>query len=125
MIDLIYPIGSIIENANPNFNPNNLYRSQTWERIKGKVLVGVDEDDSDFNTALKTGGEKKHTLTVAEMPSHRHYSDDFVTGSGSNWHFGVGKSNATQRMNTSYTGGGESHNNLQPYITVYIWRRTA
>ncbi len=136
LIDLIYPIGSIIENANPNFNPNNLYRSQTWERIKGRVLVGVDEDDNDFNTALKTGGEKKHTLTVEEMPSHKHDIKDNTgtwagfwktnAASGNSWHMASrGDSGAYSWLYAQPTGGGEAHNNLQPYITVYIWRRTA
>ena len=57
IIDLIHPIGSIIY-LNNETNPNKLYQGTTWERIKGKVLVGVDEDDTTFVSAGLEGGEK-------------------------------------------------------------------
>lgn len=70
-IDIIYPIGSIYETIDSSFNPNFVFGG-TWNRIKGKFLVGVDEDDSSYSSSNVTGGEKTHTLTVTEMPSHRH-----------------------------------------------------
>lgn len=107
-------------------NPN-LRFGGTWELYgKGKVLVCVDPDDSDFSTVKKTGGEKTHTLTINEMPSHNHSvkyaSND--TGFGDNY-FTAGKKGSynTSSVPINYTGGGKSHNNLQPYITCYIWIR--
>ena len=96
--------------------------------LRGKVVVGVDTNDSDFDTLGDTGGEKKHTLTINEMPSHTHnlaYGGD--TSSSGNWnlqdHMQIDYSPGTFR-NAAYvqnTGGGESHNNLQPYlVTNYI-----
>lgn len=129
MIDvkLLYPIGSIymsIQDTNPS-----VFFGGTWERIaKGKTLVGVDENDSDFNSSSKTGGEKEHTLTIAEMPAHNHNTDKYYdTGIGANNFYG---SNATGNHYTnpngmSNAGGGQAHNNLQPYYTCYIFVRTA
>ena len=128
MIDWILPIGSVIANANADFDPNLLYRNMTWERFaKGQTLVGVDEDDADFAAAEKTGGEKAHKLTVAEMPSHTHrYS--YLT----NWDgrvmsgFAVTNSSTGSNNQSVYAAGGdEPHNNMPPYVTVYYWRRTA
>lgn len=125
LIDMIYPVGSIIENANADFNPNTVFSGTTWERIKGKVLVGVDEDDTDFATTGKTGGEKTHTLTIEEMPSHQHSltsvsTNAYMVPQGN--YYGV---RGQDNRNTDKTGGGKAHNNLPPYMTVYIWKRTA
>lgn len=69
--DIIYPVGSIYETMDSSFNPSESFGG-TWERIKGKVLVGVDESDSTFKSSKLIGGEKSHTLTINEMPSHEH-----------------------------------------------------
>ena len=71
LIKLVFPIGSTYI-TQTNTNPSEILKFGTWERVKGKVLVGLDEDDTAFNTIGKTGGEKTHTLTVDEMPSHTH-----------------------------------------------------
>lgn len=83
--------------------------------LQGKIPVGLDENDTDFDTLGETGGEKEHTLTIQEMPSHRH--EIAVTGSGgsSGWVM-HGNWNDDGTANTGYTGGGEPHNILQPYI---------
>ena len=100
----------------------------TWELFgKGKTLVCVDDGDDDFSTVKKTGGEKNHTLTLDEMPSHNHSvkyaSND--TGFGDNYFTAGKKGNYnTSNVPINYTGGGQAHNNLQPYITCYIWIRT-
>lgn len=126
MIDgkLLYPIGSIymsIQDTNPS-----AFFGGTWERIaKGKTLVGVDENDTDFNASSKTGGEKTHTLTIDEMPAHNHktFGQYAKIGSGSieNTWLGWSSGNATV-MNT---GGSQPHNNMQPFYTCYIFVRTA
>ena len=110
----------------------------TWVAFGGgKVLVGLDSGDSDFNTAEETGGSKtpstgSHTLTENEIPSHTHYG--YSTQGSYNSQYGIGKAQykhsgiATDTPLTS-TGGGGGHshtgNAVQPYIVVYFWKRTA
>lgn len=55
-----------------NTNPSTILRFGTWERLKGKIPIGLDEDVEQFNEIGKTGGEIEHTLTVLEMPTHSH-----------------------------------------------------
>ena len=142
LIDLIYPVGSIYMSVN-NTNPGLLIGGSWEEWGKGCVPVGVDENDTDFSTVEKTGGEKKHTLTKSEVPN----ATGAITfhGSGSNGTSVQGTegvfSNGTSINGYSYnakTGawsvgkvnldlgfGGGSHNNIQPYITCYMWKRVA
>lgn len=121
-----YPIGSVYINASNATNPASLLGFGTWSAFgAGKVMVGLDAGDTSFDTAGETGGEKTHTLTVAEMPNHRHTVPDFPTNStGSEWVGAAGTATKTSRA-SSYEGGGRAHNNLQPYIVVYFWKRTA
>lgn len=123
-VDLIYPIGSIYLSLN-DINPNKLFGG-TWERIKGKTLVGVDESDIDFKTSKLIGGEKTHKLTINEMPSHKHGVNGYwgTTGGGQ---IRVGELNAGNLVtnNTTMSGGDQAHNNMQPYYTCFIWYRTA
>jgi hypothetical protein len=127
-LEQCYPIGAIYQSTEVT-NPAT-FMGGTWERFgNGRVLVGVDETDGDFNTANKIGGEKTHTLTIDEMPSHSHRQ--FVSANNGNdsirkdWDAdGNGKA-YDQGMETGRTGGNKPHNNLQPYITVYQWRRIA
>ena len=122
-VDLIYPIGSIYM-ATSTVSPAVLFGG-TWERIKGKCIVGVDENDTDFATVSKTGGEKTHQLATNEMPGNGMIGiDSGKTDAG--WYIGEIKNYAAgqykiTRMNISKG----AHNNLQPYYTAYIWRRTA
>ena len=71
LMEMVFPIGSTYITQNDT-NPSTILEFGTWERVKGKVLVGLDENDEAFNTIGKTGGEKTHTLTVDEMPEHNH-----------------------------------------------------
>lgn len=91
--------------------------------IKGRVSVGLDVDDTDFNTLGKTGGEKAHTLTVEEMPSHDHKANFSLGGVGNaegRLVLGNNVNNGTTSGNfgspIALAGGGQAHNNLQPYI---------
>lgn len=123
LYDAIFPIGQIIIKGDDADYSNWL--GFTWERTAvGKVLVGYDSKDTDFNTIGKTGGEKKHKLTIEEMPSHNHnipkYNWEVTTGTGATGHY-----NNVETQETSSTGGGQSHNNLQPYQVVAYWKRTA
>ena len=90
--------------------------------LSGKVPVGYDSSDSDFDTLGETGGEKTHTLTVDEIPSHRHKIDSFGTNPTTNA-TGTWKSRSFAGANpgeaySQYTGGGEAHNNMPPYIVM-------
>nr|DAE77002.1 MAG TPA: baseplate wedge protein [Bacteriophage sp.] len=128
-VDLIYPIGSIYLSLN-DINPNKLFGG-TWERIKGKTLVGVDELDTDFKTSKLIGGEKTHKLTINEMPSHTHDCETYGNGGVSTKGGGLwGVIGADGREKNQYpsiykTGGDQAHNNMQPYYTCFIWYRTA
>ena len=131
-----YPIGSIYMNASNSANPASLLGFGTWASFgAGRVLVGLDSTQSEFNSIGETGGAKTagHTLTTAEMPSHNHnwaageYSggNDYGTnllGANNTYASGTG---ASQSMTTSSTGSGSSHSIMNPYITVYMWKRTA
>ena len=123
--DCIYPVGSIYFSVN-NVNPSE-YFGGTWKSWgSGRVPVGVNVSDSNFNSVEKTGGESRHTLTANEMPLHNHTIDIFTeiggpTSGGASYIDGNRYGNRT----TSMAGGGQSHNNLQPYITCYMWKRTA
>lgn len=123
-----HPVGSIHISTN-DVNPSN-YLGGTWVAWgSGRVPVGVDANDTNFNTVEKTGGEKTHTLTVDEIPSHHHKQKglkgevaiDVPNTGGSAYGF----SSVQSAPNTDDTGGGNAHNNLQPYITCYMWKRTA
>lgn len=119
------PIGHI-RMETTDVNPATYLGFGTWVLWgAGKVPVGVDTADTDFSTVEKTGGEKTHTLTISEMPSHRHDAryGDTENGDGSGYRFSNTTGTSTQIIQA--TGGGGAHNNLQPYITCYMWKRTA
>lgn len=128
-----YPVGALFFTT-VSTNPGTLYGG-TWAAWGGgRTPVGVNTADTDFNTVEKTGGEKTHTLTIEEMPSHTHdikmrrnedYSKVFLSDYYGDPAGGTGFQMEIQmNMYVPYTGGGQAHNNLQPYITCYIWKRT-
>lgn len=121
-----YPIGAIYMSVDST-NPSEIFGG-TWEEFaKGRVLVGVDTSQSEFNEVEKTGGEKEHTLTIDEIPSHRHaYGDYYGIAGGTKFNV-VAYNNVTSypEGGTIATGGDKAHNNLQPYITCYMWKRIA
>lgn len=129
-VDKFYPVGSVYISVNDT-NPSTLFGG-TWERFAaGRTLVGVDTGQTEFNTVKKTGGAKTVALTVNQIPSHSHKVtiDDYVyyvgegaTGSGAH---DMSEPSTDWVTKTANTGGGQAHNNLQPYITVYFWLRTA
>lgn len=119
-----YPIGSIFLSV-VDTNPSTWFGG-TWEQIaKGRTLVGVDTNDTDFNTVKKTGGSK-------ELQKHQHQyakSKNFVYESGNSGSSVLGGNQGLDSSwavfgTTEYTGTGTS-GNLQPYFTCYIWCRTA
>jgi len=126
-----YPVGSIYINASVSTNPATLLGFGTWSAFgAGRTLVGIDSGDTDFDTVEETGGEKTHILTVAEMPAHKHkfgYTGGNTDATGFPYSVGkaIGHDPSNVHSETTSTGGDGSHNNLQPYIVVYFWKRTA
>ena len=136
MLQYVYPVGSIYMST-VNTSPASLFAG-TWEQIKDRFLLAA----SGTYTAGSTGGEAEHVLTKDEMPSHSHVESTEGTnnspiplvlkntaGHGSeagtslirqdNWII-----NATP-LGTYETGGSQPHNNMPPYLTVYMWKRVA
>lgn len=115
----IYPVGSIYMSANST-SPATLFGG-TWEQIQDTFLLSA----GSTYTAGDTGGEATHTLTVDEIPSHTHtyFEIDINAGQGrqANW----GNDIYGRTTNTGSTGGGQAHNNMPPYLVVYMWKRTA
>ena len=122
-----WPVGSIYINATNATNPATLLGFGTWVAFgAGRVMVGLNSGDTDFDTAEETGGSKTHTLTVDEMPAHTHDYEQFENGGpdtvlSSN----VDISGNYRTQTTTSTGGGSAHNNVQPYVVVHMWKRTA
>ena len=129
LMELVFPIGATYI-TQTDTNPATILKFGTWERLKGKVCLGLDEDDADFNEIGKTGGEKTHTLTVNEMPEHKHsYSNNLWAQSSGFGNINIGatpSANGADIVNpvSSPAGGSQAHNNLQPYEVVgYMWIR--
>jgi hypothetical protein len=125
ILTAVYPVGSLYINTSVATNPATLFGFGTWvAHAPGRVLVGLDAGDPSFDTLGETGGAKTHTLTVDEMPSHTHTVSTYANTTASASMGGQTLWNTTTRT-TSSAGGDQAHNNLQPYITVYMWTRTA
>ena len=143
ILDTLCPIGKWWISSDPT-DPGKLVGG-TWEREKGKFILAA--DDSTYK-AGDTGGEAEHVLTVDEMPNHTHRfqlnneSDPGYLPKGSNPQaictgksinsssptngvFTDKKGSWSQIRGIEQTGGGKAHNNMPPYIAVYVWKRTA
>ncbi len=136
LLDLIYPVGSIFEWQSTSGGPDlstaekvAAYLGGTWEAYgAGLVTVGIQAGDPDFGTAGKTGGEKAHSLTEPEGPRHTHtyrraplgWSDVQV---GEAVFYDDAKTAQAIDGETSAAGQGVAHNNMQPYVVVYRYRR--
>ena len=122
----IYPVGSIYMTTVPD-NPKK-YFGGTWVLWgSGRVPVCVNPNDDNFATPEKTGGESKHKLTSTEMPPHTHsyYSPIVQQVQAAKSGEAYGNYGKQYKIETSSAGSGNAHNNLQPYITCYMWKRTA
>lgn len=130
LLDFIYPVGSYYETSDTSFNPNTAWGGTWLEDTKGRVTVALDSEDTDFDTINETGGEKEHTLTIEEIPSHGHklpqngaYAIQTDGSSATGIAFGPKAGNSS--LSSTGTGGDQPHNNIQPYIVVKRWHRTA
>lgn len=133
----IYPVGSIYMSV-VETSPASLFGG-TWERIKDTFLLA----SGDTYEPGAVGGEASHTLTTEEIPPHKHSvfstienssGDPFATGT--NWYTVLTSDNLRAPGYSSNTsdvvagvtnesGGGQPHNNMPPYLAVYVWKRTA
>lgn len=122
---VLYPVGSIYTNASDNTNPGTLLGFGTWTAFgTGRVLVGIDSGQTEFDTIGETGGAKTHTLTIAEMPAHTHtVASTLLKLEGAGASFAPLTTGSS--VSSGSAGGGGAHNNLQPYVVVYMWQRTA
>ena len=122
----IFPVGAVYTSVTST-NPST-YFGGTWVQFgQGRTLVGVNTSDNDFKTVEKTGGEKTHKLTIDEMPSHSHA---YKLAYGSNdpskgFNYGNTLAGVFNSDFCQSAGSSQAHNNVQPYVTVYFWKRTA
>ena len=145
LLDFFYPVGTIYETTSSDLDTvakMNAHFGGTWEFYgAGKVLVAKSAD-TEFDTIGETGGAKTHTLSEAEMPTHSHelygtktfgeYSSTplstnttLVTNEGAiaKIYWNDSSTGQVKTWKTGNSGGGTAHNNLQPYIVVYRYRR--
>lgn len=127
ILDFFYPVGTIYTTEDKDFNPSTRWGG-TWELIKDRMIIGA----GNSYAVKSTGGEATHTLTGKEIPPHNHTAPVRIQ-----WYnevrngvmfTGWGASNVQvdyQTQYTGYAGEGHAHNNLPPYYSAYIWRRTA
>ena len=124
----VYPVGSIYISV-VSTNPATLFGFGTWTAFAtGKTLVGIDAGQTEFDTVEETGGEKTHTLIDSEIPAHSHSVTGSIlryvgTGGVAQWY--SGGTDADYTTSTDENVGDGAHNNLQPYVVVYMWKRTA
>jgi len=128
--NLMYPVGHI-EITENSANPSTYLGFGTWVQYgSGRVLIGAGTGTDTNGTqrafsTTTTGGEYTHQLTIAEMPQHRHsfQNHSYTQSCGSGGNNAADETTGTDY--TSYEGGNGYHSIIQPYITVYMWKRTA
>jgi hypothetical protein len=142
-----FPVGSVFVSVVAT-DPATLLGYGTWSAFgAGRMMVGFDSGDADFDAVEETGGAKTVTLTEAQIPSHTHSVTDpghthltqrYPTATGGSSGFTIDTSmsgtpadntlatkSATTGISVGNTGSGAAHNNLPPYIVCYLWKRTA
>ena len=132
ILNAVYPVGSIYMSVNST-SPATLFGGKWVAISQGRTLVGVGtgtdiNGDSMTWAAEATGGEYLHTLTVDEIPTHHHdvgWDYEGATGGGHGTLLKPQWNNPQYQYDTSNTGGGQPHNNIQPFFAVYMWKRTA
>lgn len=121
----IYKIGDIYITTNSE-NPADRFGGQ-WEQIKGRFLLAADDSTYKIGTI---GGEATHSLSINELPSHEH---PYITVSSiqfdlNNYNMASGFNVQNEGTGIAYTnavGGNQAHNNMPPYMTVYVWKRVS
>ena len=126
ILSMVYPVGAIYISTN-SINPNILFGFGEWEQIEDKFLLATGK----IYPANTEGGESEHLLTIEELPPHTHNHDPAVLTAATDEQNGFLVGQATNKQYTkiaslsssSETGLGQPHNNMPPYLTVYIWKR--
>ena len=135
LVDYFFPIGSIFISLD-NVNPGVRMTETVWELVSTGLFlagVGTGTDRNDTSAAITAGdtnrGEYTHTLTVEEMPSHYHdvHGGQMRVGRTNGTDKEVAGTDTTRalRADTTFTGGGQAHNNIPPSYGVYVWKRTS
>lgn len=130
IINIVYPVGSIYMSVNAA-DPSTLFSGTSWEKLEGRFLLG---SNSTYKPG-STGGEATHTLAYDEMPKHTHAMYSGNGGGDSTWEPDWGSylvDSVTENKTTwwaplgmNYAGGGAAHNNMPPYLSVNMWKRTS
>ena len=135
-LSAMYPVGSIYLSMLET-DPATLFGFGVWEQIAhGRTLIGAGVLNGKEYAAGSEGGEAEHTLTVDEMPKHYHEGIHWGNPEGKEWSdpgsakagyaLGVSGGNIVNaHWVTGYSGGSQPHNNMPPYLTVYMWQRIA
>lgn len=136
--DFFYPVGCYFETTDTDFDPNVSWGG-TWE-LEDEGLVHISSGENyEVSSNAQDGGEATHTLTVDELASHGHWTyvrvnkgssgapaNSSISGTSNWWNVqenAAGYANGLVSIGPS--GGGQSHNNMQPYKIVNRWHRTA
>lgn len=123
LLKAVYPVGAFYISATAT-SPSTVFGFGTWTQIKDRFILAA----GDMYAAASIGGEANHALTIDEMPVHNHQLktcdavgpyDAPVRGDGTN----EGWASSTHTI--ANAGGGQAHNNMPPYLTAYVWKRTA
>lgn len=150
LLDAVFPVGSIYYTENASFDPSVSFGGTWIAYAAGRVVAGLDATQSEFNTVGLTGGAKSVTLTASQLAPHRHLGGAAIPSSTDVYEETTldMPGNATSNMDaagaasvqavtssivdsasgtagTPRTSAAASHNNLQPYVVVMIWKRTA
>lgn len=138
MLQYIYPIGSIYTNASDGTNPGTLFGFGTWVAFgAGRVPVGYSSGDALFGTVGNTGGSRdavvvSHNHTITDPGHHHTYQTSYNTGASGPISLNdrmpwttLNTGNSTTGITVDTAGVSGTNQNLQPYVTVYMWRRTA
>lgn len=128
ILEASMPVGYLYASDSPT-DPKTLFGFGTWEQIEDSFILAA----GSTYPAGSTGGEAKHTLTVGEIPSHTHIVSNYASSVG--WSGNSPSRSYLNNTNDGYvgsnepvskaTGGSQPHNNMPPYYTMYMWRRTA
>jgi hypothetical protein len=145
ILSSVYPVGSIYVNATSSTNPGTLLGFGTWAAFgEGRVMIGKASSGT-FSTAGDTGGSETHTLSEANLAAHTHLTMNTGNGFGTNLEnntTGTGTTNSRGGLGnndyimqsvssdanagkTSSTGSGTAVTHMNPYVVVYMWKRTS
>lgn len=144
LLDLFYPVGCFFETTDTQFDPNITWGGVWVEDTAGQVLVAIKDDWAEMSSVGQTGGEKEHQLRETELPYIEGSFTMHSAASATNIHARSGHFTTTQYNINMYRDGGNvgsgapsygnltfsfggniSHNNLQPFMTIKRWHRTA